>query len=139
MGFILCGCEAEPKGDKPNIIVILADDLGYGDIAAYGNTDIRTPNIDYLAQNGIRFTDFHSNGPVCSPTRAALLTGNYQQRAGLEGVVYNKGEARQTGLGTGQVTIDHCRATETQRLHNENHGEVAPRLPQGIQSDTSRV
>jgi arylsulfatase A-like enzyme len=65
----------------------LADDLGYGGIGCYGNTSIKTPNIDALAANGIRFTDFHSNGSVCSPTRAALLTGKYQQRSGLEGVI----------------------------------------------------
>ncbi len=60
------------SGDKPNIILIMADDLGYGDVGCYGNEIIKTPNIDWLARNGMRFTDFHSNGPVCSPTRAAL-------------------------------------------------------------------
>ena len=68
---------------KPNFILIMADDLGYGDISCYGNTYIKTPNIDRLAMEGIRFTDFHSNGAVCSPTRAALLTGKYQQRTGV--------------------------------------------------------
>ena len=84
--------------DKPNIVVILADDLGYGDVGCYGNTTIKTPNIDALAAEGMRFTDFHSNGPMCSPTRAALLTGRYQQRCGIEGVLscksdYNEGMA----------------------------------------------
>ncbi len=66
----------------PNIVLIVADDLGYGDIGCYGSTQNRTPNLDQLARNGVRFTDFHSNGPMCSPTRAAILTGLYQSRFG---------------------------------------------------------
>jgi arylsulfatase A len=65
---------------KPNIILILADDLGYGSLGCYGNAGVKTPHIDRLAAGGMRFTDFHSNGALCSPTRAALLTGRYQQR-----------------------------------------------------------
>lgn len=91
--------------EQPNIILIMADDLGYGDIGCYGNTDIKTPNLDKLAGEGLRFTDFHSNGAVCSPTRAALLTGRYQQRSGIEGVITAKGEARQTGLAIEEFTF----------------------------------
>ena len=65
---------------QPNIVLILADDLGYGSVGCYGNKAVLTPHIDRLAANGIRFTDFHSNGPMCTPTRAALMTGRYQQR-----------------------------------------------------------
>lgn len=72
---------------RPNIILIVADDMGYGDCGCYGSQDIRTPCLDTLATEGVRFTDFHSNGAVCSPTRAALLTGRYQQRTGVEGVI----------------------------------------------------
>ena len=75
---------AGPAGAKPNIIIIMADDLGYGDLGCYGNTYINTPTLDALAQSGIRFTDYHANGSVCSPTRAALMTGRYQQRAGFD-------------------------------------------------------
>jgi len=64
----------------------MADDLGYGDIGSYGGW-IETPQLDRMAEQGMRFTDYHSNGPVCSPTRAALLTGRYQQRSGLPSVV----------------------------------------------------
>lgn len=67
---------------NPNIILILADDLGYGDLGCYGCTDIKTPNIDKLSTQGVRFTSFYANGPECSPTRTALLTGRYQQRVG---------------------------------------------------------
>ena len=69
---------------RPNIIVILADDLGYGDLGGYYGGRANTPNINRLAREGMLFTDFHSNGPMSSPTRAALLTGRYQQRLGIE-------------------------------------------------------
>lgn len=68
----------------PNIILIVIDDLGYGDLGIYGNKVHKTPNIDRLGQEGILFTDFHANAPVCSPTRAALMTGQYQQRTDVE-------------------------------------------------------
>ncbi len=66
---------------------VVLDDFGYGDLGCYGSTVHQTPHIDRLAQGGMRFTDFHSNGPVCSPTRAALLTGQYQQRSGVESAI----------------------------------------------------
>ncbi len=71
---------------KPNIVILVADDLGYCDVSCYGSW-IQTPNIDQLAREGMRFTDFHANGNVCTPTRCALVTGCYQQRAGLNGVL----------------------------------------------------
>lgn len=75
---------AQAQGkSKPNIIIILADDLGYGDLGLYGG-DVPVPALEKMAAEGMRFTDFHSNGAVCSPTRAALLTGRYQQRMGIE-------------------------------------------------------
>ena len=97
---------AEASKDKPNIILILADDIGYGDLSCYGNKVVSTPNIDALAKGGMRFTDFHSNSPVCSPTRAALLTGRYQQRcdiANLKGLAA-KGP-RKKGLAQKEVTF----------------------------------
>lgn len=69
---------------KPNIVLIMADDLGYGDLGCYGNDVNQTPHIDALAAGGLRFRDFHAAGPMCSPTRAATLTGLYQQRFGRE-------------------------------------------------------
>ena len=83
--ILLVGCTAEPDVERPpNFIVILADDLGYADTGAYGNRRNETPHLDGLAREGLRFTDFHSNGPMCTPTRAALLTGRYQNRLGRE-------------------------------------------------------
>ena len=64
--------------DKPNIIILLADDLGWADLGYQGSDDIRSPHIDSLAKNGIRFTDGHVSASVCSPSRAGLMTGRYQ-------------------------------------------------------------
>ena len=68
---LTCGVCAQVQ---PNIVLILADDLGYGTLGCYGNKEVSTPRIDQLAASGIRLTDFHTNGPMCSPTRASLLT-----------------------------------------------------------------
>jgi N-acetylgalactosamine-6-sulfatase len=68
--------------EVPNIILIVADDLGYGDLGCYGAPDVHTPVLDQLARDGCRFTSFYSNGPECSPTRAALFSGRYQHRIG---------------------------------------------------------
>jgi len=92
------------SSEKPNIILIVADDLGYGDLGCYGNKVIKTPNIDALAKGGLKFTDFHSNGPMCSPTRAAILTGRYQQRCGIEGVLSSKSNYN-TGMAPKEVTF----------------------------------
>ena len=75
---------------KPNMIVILADDLGYGDVGCYGATKVKTPNIDRLASEGRRFTDAHSASAVCTPSRYALLTGEYPFRRNLWGPVMNQ-------------------------------------------------
>jgi arylsulfatase A-like enzyme len=69
---------------RPNIVLIITDDVGYGDIGSYGAPDIRTPNIDSLAKAGVRFTQFYANGSSCTPTRAGLISGRYQQRFALE-------------------------------------------------------
>ena len=68
----------------PNVVLIVTDDLGYGDIGSYGGPDAKTPNIDRLAREGVRLTDFYANGATCTPTRAALISGRYQQRVELE-------------------------------------------------------
>lgn len=93
---------AQKKTGKPNIVVILADDLGYGDIGTFGATDIRTPNIDNLAKNGLKLTSFYSSSPVCSPTRAALITGRYPRRLGIDHVFFPESF---TGIPTEEVTI----------------------------------
>ena len=77
-------------GRKPNIVFLVADDLGYGDLGVQGDKEVRTPHIDALAASGVRFTQYYANHPVCAPSRAALLTGVYQQRMGFE---FNPGGA----------------------------------------------
>jgi arylsulfatase A-like enzyme len=72
---------------KPNIVMILVDDLGYGDLSSYGATDLKTPHIDRLMAAGVRFDNFYTNCPVCSPTRASLLSGRYPDMAGVPGVI----------------------------------------------------
>ena len=83
---------AKAAARRPNMIFILADDLGFADLSCYGRRDYRTPNIDRLASTGLRLTDGYSNSPVCSPTRIALITGRYQYRlrAGLEEPIVRK-------------------------------------------------
>ena len=71
----------------PNVVLIVADDLGYGDLSCYGATDLETPHIDRLAASGVRFDRFYANCPVCSPTRASLLTGRYPDLVGVPGVI----------------------------------------------------
>jgi arylsulfatase A-like enzyme len=78
---------AEEKPRRPNVLFILVDDLGYADLGCYGAKDIRTPHLDKLAKDGVRLTDCYAAAPVCSPTRAALITGRYPQRAGFEWVI----------------------------------------------------
>ncbi|MBI3875615.1 MAG: sulfatase, partial [Verrucomicrobia bacterium] len=74
---------AEPKAKQPNFIIILADDLGWGDLGCYGHPTIRTPNLDRMATEGMRFTDFYSAAEVCTPSRAALMTGRLPIRSGM--------------------------------------------------------
>lgn len=78
---------------KPNIVFILADDMGYADLSCYGSPDAKTPNIDKLAAEGVKFTNFYANGPECSPSRTAFLTGRYPQRVG----------GLECAIGTGNV------------------------------------
>jgi N-acetylgalactosamine-6-sulfatase len=97
-----------PGSRHPNIVLIMADDLGYGDLGCYGCTDIRTPVLDNLATQGVRFTNFYANAPECTPTRTALLTGRYQHRVG----------GLECALGTGNVGRydDAIRLRETNDL-----------------------
>jgi arylsulfatase A len=95
--------EKVPKNEKlPNIIHIFADDLGYSDLSCFGATDIKTSNIDRIACEGIRFTEFYSASPVCSPSRAALLTGRLPQRMGINNVFFPESF---TGMPQNEITI----------------------------------
>lgn len=84
--------EASREGSKPNILVILTDDQGWGDLGAYGATDLQTPAMDALVRRGMRFDNFYASCPVCSPTRAALLSGLIPDKIGVPGVIRTKPE-----------------------------------------------
>ena len=96
---------AQKRTSKPNIVIILADDLGYGDIGAFGATDIRTPALDKLAEKGAKLTSFYSASPVCSPSRAGLLTGRYPRRLGIDHVFFPESF---TGIPADEVTISEA-------------------------------
>ena len=88
---------------RPNFVVFMTDDQGYGDLSCMGNTDFRTPNIDAVAEQGARFTNWYSGSPVCSPSRASLLTGRYPGNAGVRAIL--AGHRKATGLTPQAPTI----------------------------------
>lgn len=85
--FFICSC-TQKETPPPNIVIIFTDDQGYGDVGVFGAEGFSTPNIDQMASEGMKFTDFYVASPVCSPSRAALLTGCYPQRIGIPGVLF---------------------------------------------------
>jgi arylsulfatase A len=94
---------AQQTPRKPNVVVIIVDSMGYGDSDPYGAPDIRTPSLNRLAREGVRLTDGYANGPVCTPTRAAFLTGRYQQRVGLEWFLLK--EQKDMGLPSSEASL----------------------------------
>src|SRR6056297_2200685 len=96
--------------DRPNFVIIMVDDMGHAGVSCFGNPYFRTPETDRLAAEGMRLTDFHSSGTVCSPTRAGLLTGRYQQRAGIEAVIVadSKHPEHLKGLQKSEITFAEC-------------------------------
>ena len=102
--FILQACNTSnaPQENATNFIIIYCDDLGYGDLACFGATDIKTPNIDRMAAEGMKLTEFYSASPVCSPSRAALMTGRIPQRMGINSVFFPESY---TGMPVKENTI----------------------------------
>ncbi|CAN5830016.1 sulfatase [soil metagenome] len=113
----------------PNFIVIVADDLGYGDIGCDGGTIIRTPHLDKMAAEGVRFTDFYASANVCTPSRAGLLTGRYAIRSGLAHEVIQPADT--TGLPLSEITIPKALgdAYATALIGKWHLGHVAPHWP----------
>lgn len=110
--FLVSFARAESR--PPNIIIILADDMGYGDLGCYGNPSIRTPNLDRMAAEGLRFTDFYAGSCYCTPSRAALLTGRLPIRSGMSGerghhVLYPNNPG---GLPSSEITIPEALKTK---------------------------
>lgn len=117
---------------RPNFICILTDDQGYGDVSAYGATDVRTPNIDRLGKEGITFTTMRANSTVCSPTRAALLTGRHPDRAGVPGVIRSQPENSWGFLNPGVPTLADALKTagyHTALIGKWHLGSASPNTP----------
>ena len=89
----------------PNIIVIMADDLGYGDLSSYGAKDLQSPHIDQLAERGLKFIEFYANCPVCSPTRASFISGRYPELVGVPGVIRTHPQNNWGELSRGIPTV----------------------------------
>ena len=104
LGFIVLFVACNPSTRQPNVIVILMDDMGYADAGFMGSKDLDVPNIDQLASEGVVFTDAHVSATVCSPSRAGLITGRYQQRFGHECNV----PPAHLGIDTTEMTIGHA-------------------------------
>ena len=107
IGLALCAGSAmhsvyAADAKHPNLVIILADDLGYGDLGAYGHQIVKTPNIDKLAQEGVKFTDYYAPAPLCSPSRAGLLTGRMPFRTGIRSWIP---EGKNVALGRNELTI----------------------------------
>lgn len=132
---------AAPSPAKPNLVIIMVDDMGHAGVSCFGNPYFQTPHIDRLAAEGVRLTDFHSSGAVCSPTRAGLMTGRYQQRAGIEAVIHpvsthaehRKGlqksevtfaeQLKTVGYATGIIGKWHLGYPQnSEEYHPQNHG-----------------
>jgi len=95
----------QAQARRPNFLVIVTDDHGIGDVGCYGHPEVRTPNLDRLAASGVRFTQWYSNAPVCSASRAAILTGKYPDRTGVQGALPSQPTWDVPGLRQGETTL----------------------------------
>ena len=101
-GGTSCNPEASNMSRFPNVVIIFTDDQGYGDVGCFGATGFETPNLDRMAKDGMRFTHFYSAQPVCSASRAGLLTGCYPNRIGISGALFPH---HKVGIHDDEVTI----------------------------------
>ncbi|MGQ1784563.1 MULTISPECIES: sulfatase family protein [unclassified Saccharicrinis] len=127
ISLMMMGCTQTPQ--PPNVIIFFTDDQGYQDVGCFGSPLIKTPNLDQMAEDGMRFTDFYSASSVCSPSRAALLTGCYPPRVGVPRVLWPYSE---TGLDTKEVTIADLlkqRGYETACIGKWHLGDKPEHLP----------
>lgn len=116
--FLISSCSQQKPGNKPNVVVILIDDMGYGDLSCYGDTMVKTPNIDALAQNGVRFTNFYVNSPICSPSRVALNTGTYPMRHKIHSYIASSKQNRDRAMAD---FLDPKVQTMARTLHQNNY------------------
>ncbi|MEX0928192.1 MAG: sulfatase [Balneolales bacterium] len=120
---------AQDAGESPNIVIVFTDDMGYGDLGTYGHPTIRTPALDGMAEEGMKFTQFYVPSPVCTPSRAALLTGRLPVRSGVNGVLWPYSDR---GLPPGEVTMASAlktRAYATAHIGKWHLGDHSPHLP----------
>jgi arylsulfatase A-like enzyme len=146
--YLLALGELPETADQPNIVIILLDDLGYGDIGAYGARSIKTPHIDSLAEGGTLFSHYYSPSPVCSPSRAGLMTGRYPPRAGLGHVVFPERHPISQGMKIRDLNIRvpgdeimlpevlAARGYNTGMVGKWHMGDVAPSRPNDFGFDS---
>lgn len=92
------GCSVKKKEQKPNVILIFIDDMGWSDFSCFGNTDAQTPNIDELASEGLSFEQFYVNAPICSPSGVAISTGTYPQRWNITSYLAHLSQNSERGI-----------------------------------------
>ncbi|MBR9777219.1 MAG: sulfatase-like hydrolase/transferase, partial [Cytophagales bacterium] len=133
IGFFVTTAEARQGGEKPNIIVIFADDLGYGDLGVFGHPSIKTPNLDKMAFEGQKWTNFYVAAPVCTPSRAGLLTGRLPIRLGMSSddrrVLFPDSDG---GLPQSEITIAKAlkgNGYQTAAIGKWHLGHKSPYLP----------
>jgi arylsulfatase A-like enzyme len=132
---LLVNAPASVRAEKlPNLVIILADDLGYGDLSCYGHPSIRTPNLDRMANQGMRFTDFYVAASVCTPSRAALLTGRLPIRSGMSGDMQHRVQTKHSpgGLPPEEITIARALKSKgyaTQAIGKWHLGQYPQNMP----------
>lgn len=133
LGLAALGHSAVAAGRKPNIIVVLTDDLGYGDVGSNGGRLIRTPHLDRMARSGLRMTDFYASANICTPSRAGLLTGRYPIRTGLAYQVIQAND--RNGLPPSEVTLAEALKPDyaTALVGKWHLGHVEPFWPPTVQ------
>ena len=133
VGFASTAAGAEPA-KLPNVVLILADDLGYGDLGCYGSKKIKTPNIDRLAAEGTRFTSFYVSQPVCTASRASLLTGCYANRVSMAGALNHQSKV---GIHPDERLLQ--RDAQDEGLRDRGLRQVAPRRPPAVPAHQARL
>ncbi|MFV0592238.1 MAG: sulfatase [Draconibacterium sp.] len=116
--IVLAGCSFQSQQDKTNVAIIYIDDMGYGDLGCYGDTVVPTPNMDALAEKGVRFTNFYVNSPICSPSRVALNTGQYPMRFKIHSYIAGSKQNARRAMAN---YLDPAALTLARTLHSRGY------------------